>query len=260
MFGGGAAYSTLISWGKRNTPPDDWTNQDGELIPGRFMYDFPHWQSVVGIRPARQAAMNIPDFAPWPNASPGRVYSGHGMDHDLSTPNYDGLINNPVFMQVLMGRTCATDPPPPQRFCNSFYLATSYAAEFIGSPSRSSSAPNFIREDADPTPDGSRDESTLDTLYLALGGTVPTPAPVMTYYHGFQTPQMVFSGFPLWYFQRQQIIVLADFVMQQIFNIPRDNSAPRGLTVPTRLRTARAIAPKPPPILSTRTASIPLHR
>src|SRR5262245_50561708 len=160
MFGGGAAYSTLIAWGKRNTPSDDWTNQDLELIPGRFMFDFAHWQSSVGIRPARQAFLNTPDFAVWDNAAPGRGWSNHGMDHTLNQPNYDLLINNPrTYMGFLSGRTCTSDPPPPQRFCNSFYLVTSYAAEFIGRVLPNPSPPNFVREDADPSPDVFREES-----------------------------------------------------------------------------------------------------
>src|SRR5206468_8006658 len=98
MFGGGAAYATLVAWGKRNTPGDDWTNQDLELIPGRFMYDFPHWQSSVGIRPARNALINTPDWAPggWgATYSVGRGWSGQGLDNSLSQPDYNYLVNNP---------------------------------------------------------------------------------------------------------------------------------------------------------------------
>jgi hypothetical protein len=218
VMGGGAAYATLIAWGKRNTPADDWTNLDGELVPGRFMYDFPHWQSVVGVRPGRVALLNTPDFAQWANAATGRGWSGHGMDHTLSQPDYGKL----AAIQILQGRTCATDPPPPQRFCNSFYLLTSYTAEFIGSPSRSSSKPNYIQEDVDPRPNKEQLESTLDTLYLAAGGTLPSPIPpVMTYYHGFESGPVVFSGFPPWYFQRAQCQKLFDFVLQDIWGLTK---------------------------------------
>ena len=149
MFGGAAAYATLVSWGQRNTPVDDWTNANLELIPGRFMYDFPHWQSAVAVRPgARQALVNIPELAPWENAAMGRDWSGQGLNRDLSQPNYARLMNNPL-MQVLRGKTCATDPPSPLRSClNSFYLLSSYDAEYIGRNPQFGSVPNFIRENA----------------------------------------------------------------------------------------------------------------
>src|SRR5262249_36223761 len=151
----------------------DWTNQDLELIPGRFMYDFPHWQSAVASRPgARQVLINTPNFAPWDNATMGRNWSGQGMNRDLSQPNYAGLINDPV-MQILKGRTCATDPPSPLRTCNSFYLLPSYDAEYIGRNPTLPSVPNFIRENASTNPDITDEQSTLDTLYNAAGGSVP---------------------------------------------------------------------------------------
>jgi hypothetical protein len=264
MFGGGAAYATLIRWGKSNTPADDWTNADNELIPGRVMYDFPHWQSAVGIRPARQALLNIPDWAPfgW-NSNPqvGRGWSSHGLHRDLSQPNYNLLVNNPrVQMQILSPRTCATDPAPPQRFCNPFYLLTSFPAEFIGRPLLSS-PPNFVTEDADPNPDVFHDESTLDTLYAAIGGTMPGPLPVMTYYHGFQSPQVVFSGFPVWYFQRKQVIELVDFVMQQIFGLPAPPAGARGPDGPAPARSAIVSqATQTSPLSKSRTAAAPLRQ
>jgi hypothetical protein len=180
------------------------------------MFDFPHWQSAVATRRGTQALINSPSFAPWPNAALGRGYTNHGPNRNLPQPNYSLLTGNPN-MQVLRGRTCASDPPSPLRICNSFYLLTNYASEFIGRSPPNGAPPNFIREDAELDPDIVREESTLDTLYLATGASTPSPLPVMTYYHGFNTPQMVFSGFPLWYFQRAQVTALVDFVMQEIF-------------------------------------------
>jgi hypothetical protein len=219
LSGGGAAYATLVAWNRRNTPPDDWTNIDLELIPGRFMYDFPHWQSNVGVRPARQALINTADFAPWPNAAMGRGWTAQGMDGSLTQPPYENLMADPL-MTVLRGRTCATDPPPPLRSCNSFFLLPSYSAEFIGR-TVFGSAPNWIQEDADPRPNHEQLESTLDTLYMAAGGTMPGTLPTMTYYHGFQSGPVVFSGFPFWYFQKQQATKLVDFVLQDIWGLSR---------------------------------------
>jgi hypothetical protein len=136
-----------------------------------------------------------------------------------------------------------------------------YPAEYLGRSLGFASPPNFITEDADPDPDVFHEESTLDTLYLATGGSMPGPLPVMTYYHGFQTPQMVFSGFPLWFWQRRQVIELVDFVMQQIFQFPAPPSGARGTGGPTPARSIRVSGiGKATPLVSTRTTAAPLRR
>ena len=221
LSGGGAAYTTLVAWGRRNTPSDDWTNTDQELIAGRFMFDFAHWQSSVVIRPARQALINTPEWAPWLNAQMGRGWSGHGIDRNLNQPDYSKL----AAFQILQARTCTSDPPPPLRFCDPFFWQRPYPAEFIGRVPPSSSPPNYVREDADPRPNHERLESTLDTLYLAVGGSMPGPLPVMTYYHGFESGPVVFSGFPIWYFQRVQCQAIVDFVLQDIWGLSRRSGA-----------------------------------
>jgi hypothetical protein len=250
MFGGGAAYATLVNWGRRSTPPDDWTNQDLELIPGRFMYDFAHWQSCVAVRPGRQAFLNTPDLAPGgtsPSGNIGRGYTNHGINHNLNQPNYARLVDNPL-MQVLRGRTCGTDPPSPLRQCNSFYLAPSFDAEYIGRNPQFGSVPNFIRENTSTNPDVDIEESTLDTLYFVVGGSVPSELPLMTYYHGFQSSQMVFSGFPLWFFQRAQVQELSDFVLQEIFGFSRNGATQpaavsRSTTTASIVRAPTTMAP-----------------
>jgi hypothetical protein len=68
----------------------------------------------------------------------------------------------------------------------------------------------------------------------------------MTYYHGFQSPQMVFSGFPLWQFQRAQARALGDFVLRDIFGLDRS---------PTPALAARAMSRPPAP-----GRSLPLRR
>jgi hypothetical protein len=225
LLGGGAANASLASWNKRGTDPDEFTNSDGELVPGRLMYDFPHWRTALTLRQAKYALLNVPEMNPtYPNAAPGRNWSGQGIHYDLSMPDYQKLRDAGSGAPMLAPRTCASDPPSPLRDCGSFYLVGNYSAEFMGT--LSSAAPsNVIVEDADPNRDVENRQSTLDTLYFVSGGVAPYGRPVMTYYHGFEGGPTVFSGFPLWYFQRTQASRLSQFVLTDIFQIPRAATA-----------------------------------
>ena len=207
LQGGGAAYATLAAWNRRNTPANEFTNVDGELIEGRFMYDFPHWQSGIRILPAREALLNVPATTGDPTAAPGRGWPGQPLYQKLATHSL-----------VLSPRNCVSDPPPPLRTCNSFYALQSYTAEFLFRP-------NAVLEDVDPRPNHETFVSVLDTLYLASGGSAGGPWPVMTYYHGSQSAPMVFSGFPIWYFQRQQCQEVSDFVLQDIWGLSKRPAA-----------------------------------
>lgn len=207
LQGGGAAYATLAAWNRRNTPPDEFTNSDLELVEGRFMYDLAHWRSGIRMKLAQNALLNVPEALGDPTAAPGRGWPGQ--------PPYQKLATRAL---ALMGRTCATDPPSPLRVCNSFYLVPYYTAEFLFQP-------NAILEDIDPRPNHETFVSALDTLYVTAGGTATPRMPVMTYYHGSETTPMVFSGFPIWYFQRQQCADLTDFVLQDIWGLARQPGA-----------------------------------
>jgi len=226
LGGGGAGFATLAAWQKRNTIPDEFTKFDGELVPGRFMYDFAHWRSALTTKPAVYGLLNSKHilslvgltFPPYNSAAPGRGWMGHGPDHDLNMPNY-GKLENVAAGGVLTPRTCATDPPSPLRGCNSLYLLSTFTAEFMGT--HASAGSNFIIEDVDPRPNHERLESTLDTLYVSFGGTAPTGRPIMTYYHGSEGGSVVFSGFPIWHFQRAQCAALVDFVLQDIWGLVR---------------------------------------
>ena len=116
---------------------------------------------------------------------------------------------------------------------------------------------NAIIEDVDPNPNVVREIPVLDTLMYLQGGNLKnTPDPqtglplnqnaTMTYYHGALTPPVVFSGFNIWSFNRNDIIQLVDFVMQQIWGLPRQNVA-RGPSIPSAAR----------PSASTSTVLIP---
>ena len=265
LFGGGAAYATMAAWNRRNTPPDEFDNSpDNELVAGRFMYDFAHWQSAFMIRPSGFALANVPAFnPPWDNRTPhnggaamGRGWTQHGLDHSLSQPDYNKLATpaGGGSLPFMGPRSCATDPPSPLRDCGSFYIISNYPAELMGQ--LVSATPNYVREDADPSPDGVREESTLDTMYYCILGTAPQ-RPVMTYYHGFETPQMVFSGFPLWFFQRAQARTLGDFVLRDIFGLSRSASA----TVPMRVQASLpGSTPGATSMLSAHRRAVPQRR
>ena len=222
LQGGGAAYATLAAWNRRNTPSNEFTNVDGELVEGRFMYDFAHWQSGIRMVPAQRALLNTYLATGDPTSAPGRGWPGQ--------PPYQKLLTQ---APALLPRTCATDPPSPLRDCGPFYLIGTYTAEFLFRP-------NAIVEDADPRPNHETPVSTLDTLYMALGGTTGGRYPVMTYYHGSQSTPMVFSGFPIWYFQRQQCQALTDFVLQDVWGLSKQPSL-----VQVSSRNARAPVSRP---------------
>lgn len=207
LNGGGAAYATLVAWNRRNTRADEFTSADGELVAGRFMYDFAYWRSGIKMGIASMALLNTPEVLNDPTAAPGRGWLGQPAYHKLTAG-----------ASILLGRSCETDPPSPLRACNSFYLISNYPAEFLFQP-------NAILEDVDPRPNRESLASALDTLYLTAGGTATPRMPLMTYYHGAQSAPLVFSGFPIWHFRRQQCLALTDFVLQDIWGLAKQTTA-----------------------------------
>ncbi len=162
----------------------------GELVSGRMMYDIGHWQSEISVLPAQGASRTTGRLGGWPGA-----------------PDYSALPS------ALRSRSQATDPIWPLRSPNKFYLLD-YYAEYL-------SKPNLTLEDLDPDLEVTRLGPSLDTLYNVLGGP-GSGLPVMTLYHGSENAPFVFSGFPLWFFRRPQAVQLADWVLQQLWHLPRD--------------------------------------
>lgn len=234
LFGGGSARATLQGFVLRSGTPDVFTPTEGELVPGRLMYEFPHWRSAIQVnRNANEAALMWDMFgAGKPNASsPSRGWPG--------SPQYSRLAT----MYLSDGRpglarrtSPVLDPAPPLRTVSAYH-----ASSFIG---EGLIVPNAIVEDLRAI--GAGDSvSTLDTLYLGVGLTLDG-APMMTYYHGLDAPaqnsphaKIVFSGFPIWYFRREHQIQLVDFVLQDIWGLTR---APAG----SRAASVRAARTAPP--------------
>ena len=199
MMGGGIAYNSLLPWNVLTNDKQklykQWqgmvfSSTAGELVPGRMLFHTAHWRSEVRTRSPMRAARNS-----------GLVPSGPG------TPDYSTL------PEALMERTATSDPVPPMRTINAFY-ATSYKGEVL-------SQPNPILEEVGTDPEHPLTASVLDTLYFAAYGDAGVQEPVMTYYRGLECGPVIFSGFPIWYFQRAQAIQLVDFVMQRVWGLTR---------------------------------------
>lgn len=189
VMGGGAAYASLIAYKPaRGTPDNVFTEATGELVPGRFFHAFPHWRNEITLNNTARAARSPRAVGGWEGA-----------------PDYAAL------PPLLAEKATSTDPLPPYRVNGEFYVS-SFTAEFLSTPTR-------ILEGLD-TP-ASPVRSTLDTLYVTQGGIAGSGWPIMTLYHGGDSPPVVTSGFPLWYFQRAQAIALVDWVLQEFWGLSR---------------------------------------
>ena len=211
IAGGAAGLASTIAW---NNPMNDAYSPFGiqkfsstptpgrppELQLGRFMYDLVHWQSgfFEGFG-QYQIARSTGAAGGWPGA-----------------PDYA------LLPAQLRPKTISRDPLPPFRSSTTFFGATRFfGLEYL-------SEPNPILEDLDPDPTVENLASTLDTLFEATGIPLPQPTPspyvaaCMTYYHGSDNGAVLFSGFDLWTFTRPDLITLADFVLQEVWHLPRD--------------------------------------
>ncbi len=228
MAGGGSAYASLAQFDKRANNQGQTTvfssaPQFGELSPSRVMYDGAHWQSSIAVTKGSVTTFRYEYTV--------RVRHPNGTENDttyivrpawshyspftnttLSSPRYDTL------PPEIRWRTPDLEPMPPTRLSGQagLFYQSSYASEYI-------SQNNSIIEDVDPDPELSREITVLDTLYESQSIVLLTNgrAPTMTYYHGNQANQFVFSGFAPWNYVRQDCIGLIDFVFQDIWGLSR---------------------------------------
>jgi hypothetical protein len=189
LMGGGSSYASLRDYNLLGHPQNVFSSSNGELAPGRLMYTYAHWRSEATTFRSTQARRSSRAVGGWPGA-----------------PDYS------LLPSVLQQKSTATDPLPPQRTAPNFY-ATLFYSEYL-------SQPNTILESVPGTAADSL-AAALDTLYETVGGQSGTGFPVMTLYHGTENSQVIFSGFPLWYFRRSQAIELADFVFQRVWGLTR---------------------------------------
>lgn len=194
LMGGGAALCLQREWEKYGTNQLVFSNADSELVEGRFLFDIVHWRSEVTSGQGRQAQRPTDPHISWPGE-----------------PDYS------ILPDQLREKTAATDPfgtYAANRGNASEFFQTTFSAEVI-------SKPNVIVQDFDPFPNVVDMRPVLDTLYVTSGGAIGTNKPIMTLYHGGENAPFVYSGFPIWYFQRQQGIAVTDFVLQNVWGLPR---------------------------------------
>jgi hypothetical protein len=82
-----------------------------------------------------------------------------------------------------------------------------------------------VYEDANPDPFVFDSLKALDTLYTAHG-VGATGQPCGFYYHGAESPPLIYLGFDLWIWQRAQLIQTFDVLLQSVWGLPRQ-SLPR---------------------------------
>jgi hypothetical protein len=199
LVGGGGAYATTIPWdvADNNGGGITFSNQLGELVPGRFMYDLAGWHSEVKV-------VKAPMF----------VQRHLGRD-----PSWPGVPDYASLPTTMGAKSSFTDAFPPGRSGQppSVYYPSNFTAEFL-------SAPNRVIDDVDPDPDVLNEQSTLDTLYRVITFALPPTSfqrICMTYYHPPDSAPLVFTGFTLWDYKRVDCAALVDFVLGDLWGLAR---------------------------------------
>jgi hypothetical protein len=195
MFGGGVASALQRNAEKAGSAGDVYSSADGELGPGRFMYDVFGWRSEISSKSFAQAQKPFHPISRSPDS----------LDYSV-LPDY------------LFEKSPDTDPMniyAPNRLSQADFYQTSMVGEGI-------TKPNEVLEHPSTDPTGLLQVSVIDTVYESVGGQMGAPRPVMTVFHGGQHGQrQVFSGFQLWYWRRDSQISIVDFVLQKVWNLPR---------------------------------------
>ena len=215
IAGGGAGCASTINFNSivndlRGVLVFSSVGSHPELVPGRFMYEIPHWQTEFRVRSLRPARVR---HAPFP------------IGHRWSRLEYAQLPDE------LALRSPATDPMPPLRDPTSgFYNPISFLEYMC--------PPGGTLVDCGPLGRGGWPRAELDTLMVATGPGLPPegpdPAqdrivnPVMTAYGGCAAGSVVFSGFDLWSFSRHDCERLADAVLQGMWHLHRGPLPPPG--------------------------------
>jgi hypothetical protein len=198
-----------------------------ELRPGRFMYDWVRWRTEFSSVLLTNAV----------------IEKSLGRYQFTETDRYAAL------PPVLNLKTASTDPlatEAPTRASSEFHRR-SITFEFLDRVGFEE--PNRIIENLSSDPDSSNEQSTLDTLYrvrVLVGElTDPTQPPYpgpdpavnqqpffipMTNYRGrnLTKSEILFTGFPIWSLRREHGQAMVDFVLQNLWNMPKNPMARAG--------------------------------
>lgn len=251
LLGGAAGFASTFPFNARGNKNNDFlygpghtifSNSAGELVPGRLIYSGAHWQSEMdaAVISTRVDTVTQSRYS-WSQP-------GWNFRNALTAPNYSKLPAPLRFRSLALGDTL-----PPTRLSRDlgpFYnQSPSFVCEYLDRE-------NIVEENVSSQPGVSSVDFVLDSLYRFKGGTLVTQQtgqiPVcMTYYHGVQAPEFVYSGFDIWSWTRSDCISLVDFVMQEIWHLPRVN-IPRSINSNAALRAGTSVRP-PSPLPATRT-------
>src|SRR5262249_14707630 len=156
-----------------------------------FMYDVFRWRSEISAKSFAQGSK--PD---------------HVINRDGTMPDASSL---PDYLFEKSGDTDPINLYAPNRVGTSDFYQSSQIGGAL-------TAPNEVQEDDDPDPNVVHAHAVLDTVYETVGGNMGSLRPMMTVWHGGDgTKRQVFSGFQLWYWQRDEQIAILDWVLQKIW-------------------------------------------
>lgn len=221
--GGGTALATLIERDvKTNNTLANTVFTGPELDPATPVVALVHLHSRINATRGIVALSR--------SAAARGGWSGHGPTGALSSPDYSGL---PASLAM---RSATTDPIPATRLA-------SQANQFYGAGIGMEYAHGSIVTEDFGGAGGARLESALDTLLEVVGATIESPpAPAMFYYHGRDNGPVLFSGFDLWSWSRSDAQALVDFVLRDVWGLPRSAPAAVGSAIPSpgTARTVRA--------------------
>lgn len=257
LAGGGAAFTSLRHYDRVANNAGQTTvfssaAQFGELVSGRIMFDAAHWQSTIAVTKSTIHTYRYDNTTVSPPIIVASEWS-HAALH--SRDDSGAVLRRPDYSKLpakMRWRQDAGDPLPPTRTAgqSGLFYSGSFPCEYLKDG-------NSIFEDVNPDPELVSERSVLDTLFEAKGAVLLTSlAPTMTYYHGASARQFVFSGFAPWGFARQDCIQLIDFVLQDLWGMPRA-SVDRGSFAPALRSRGSSPARSVTPVKHTLSARVP---
>ncbi len=255
LLGGAGGVASLISFNATGSDNNDrdyapisgyvfagpgYAHHDGkeELAPGRLMYDAAKWQSLMMCQTATARINRDANLFQFP-ASKWVQQPGWQYANPVTRPDYSQLPSTMHTHTNPASDPVNGEPIPPTRpttYGTTWWTASPLVdLEYL-------LASNWIIEDMNPDPVAETLEVALDTLMsvqsngIVTGGQGYDPA-TMTWYHGVTAPEFVFTGFAPWTWRRADLQQLVDFVMTQIWHLPKHSSpaaASRTLASPYR--------------------------